>query len=48
MILRNALCIVFQGNELLDLSLNTRLVLGITKKETHPVECINRGESWIG
>jgi hypothetical protein len=48
MILRNALCIVFEGHEQFDLSLNTRLALGITEKEMHPVECINRGEDWIG
>lgn len=36
MILRDALSVEFQGNELLDLSLHTRLALGIAEKETHP------------
>lgn len=36
MILRDALFVEFQRNDLLDLSLNTRLALGITEMETHP------------
>jgi hypothetical protein len=48
MILRNALFVEFQSNELLDLSLNTRLALGITEKETHPrVSCRKAGRWYI-
>ena len=36
LILGDALSVEFQCNELLDLSLNARLALGITEKETHP------------
>lgn len=36
MILGNTVFVEFQCNELLDLSLNTRLALGITEMETHP------------
>lgn len=36
MILGDTVIVEFQCNELLDLSLNTRLALGITEMETHP------------
>ena len=36
LILYNALSVEFQSNGLLDLSLNARLALRITEKETHP------------
>jgi len=47
MILRDTLSVQFQSNELLDLSLNTRLALGITEKETRPGEWrVSVGEDW--
>ena len=36
LILCDVLSVEFQRNELLDLSLNARLALAITEKETHP------------
>jgi len=42
MILCDALSVEFQSKELLDLSLNARLALGITEKETHPKHWIKR------
>lgn len=41
MILQDSLCVEFQSNDLLDLSLNTGLALGITENEFHA------GCAWI-
>jgi hypothetical protein len=46
MILGDTLSIEFQSNELLDLSLNTRLALGITEKETHPRVSCRKARRW--
>jgi hypothetical protein len=45
MILSDAFSVEFQSNELLDLSLNARLALGITEKETHPVKILDEDEA---
>jgi hypothetical protein len=48
LILGDALSVKFQSNELLDLSLDARLALGITEKETHPrVSCRETGRWYI-
>ena len=49
LILGDALSVEFQSNELLDLSLNARLALGITEKETHPGQWVRtKGEGRCG
>jgi hypothetical protein len=46
MILGDALFVEFQSNDLLDLSLDTRLTLGITEKETHPWVSSRKAGGW--